>query len=210
MIVDCPPPGYWGSAVRNCFDDGTWSVIQVQCADVICSEGIIDFVDYPSVRAGELSFGECVTGYYGTGNVTCLDVGGSAQWGTPQFSCQEVFCLNTTEGDVGFLETMAGETAIGLCPPGSYGSVTLPCLQNGDSGAWGAQTGSCTECPSGTYQNLYGQAQCQPCITNAESPAGSVSPNDCQCLPGYNFTNNQCQRTFSLSLWPLLPGVTLL
>jgi len=45
----------------------------------------------------------------------------------------------------------------------------------------GSVNTACTECASGTYNNIYGNTNCTACSPNT----GSVCESDCQCQPGY-------------------------
>ena len=43
----------------------------------------------------------------------------------------------------------------------------------------------CALCPSGKYQDQFGAHPCKTCSVNSTSEAGSISVNNCTCLPGF-------------------------
>ena len=49
----------------------------------------------------------------------------------------------------------------------------------------GASKGQCTICPSGTYKNSSGSANCTSCPVNSNSSVGSMLVTSCSCNPGY-------------------------
>jgi len=44
----------------------------------------------------------------------------------------------------------------------------------------------CVTCEAGTYKELAGEGACLPCGENSASPAGSTSPDECECNAGYS------------------------
>ena len=167
----------------------------VNCQDLMCPAIVMGNVQFPPSPPGLVSQIQCVLGYSGTGQAICTQVGMAGEWSNFSTACVEVFCPAATMDNAQWPgdSVQAGTTGFGICSLGTAGQVSAPCLQNGTQGYWGNASGSCSNCPPGTYQNLLGQVQCKSCPPNSISPSGANSSSQCTCLSGYTLVSSQCE-----------------
>jgi len=138
--------------------------------------------------------GACISGYFGSGNATCLNIGGFGVWGNISAACEEVFCSSATINSALWpANVQAGSSGSGICIVGTAGQPSALCSQSGSQGVWGSFTRSCSSCAPNTYQDQTGQPQCKWCPANSGSPPGSNSSSQCACLTGYTMVNATCQ-----------------
>jgi hypothetical protein len=77
--------GYTGTPSRACDITGNWGAISSQCTQISCP-ALSSFQNaaFPSVTAGAVSTGACVSGYTGTASRQCNSDG---TWGTATVTC---------------------------------------------------------------------------------------------------------------------------
>eukprot|EP00802_Teleaulax_amphioxeia_P011686 Tamp_11720.p1 GENE.Tamp_11720~~Tamp_11720.p1 ORF type:complete len:625 (+),score=55.28 Tamp_11720:1-1875(+) len=101
-----------------------------------------------------------------------------------------------SECAAGAVQVLPSHSACTPCPSGATsarGGVSwMACECMAGFAAAASGDNKCEPCGHGTYKNVTGQAACVACPKNSVSQTGSVSEEDCLCLPGYYKRDGHC------------------
>lgn len=92
-------------------------------------------------------------------------------WGRWRHSNEQLSCVPMTAQQRSKLIIYTGPEIQALCP--------CPAGWSGPDGAL------CTVCTMNTFKTMSGDASCETCPSNTDSPAGSISKDACVCLQGF-------------------------